>query len=164
VKTKASILALIAELDKDLAELMQLQTLNFQAWSRVQLGSGAARDWEALGLSLYTLYGVLERYFLRISHFFERELPSDRWHKALVENLCAESPPPWPALLTDEGMKVTVLDWLRFCRKVEAFGVASLGPGRTGAVQRQAWAFLESFPSTHAAFVARILRMAEGLS
>jgi len=41
----------------------------------------------ALGKILCDFYECQETMFLKISSFFENELPGDRWHKQLLENM-----------------------------------------------------------------------------
>ena len=87
MRTNAAFYSLIAELKADVVELRRLQELNLRAWSRIEQGATDVLDWGALGFTLHSLYGVLENYFLRISKFFENNLPPHRWHKVLVEKM-----------------------------------------------------------------------------
>ncbi len=56
-------------------------------------------DWAALGYTLHVLYTSMENYFLRISKFFENDLPRDARHKELLERMELEIPGIRPALL-----------------------------------------------------------------
>lgn len=163
MRTREAFYMLLAELNGDVAELRRLQILNLRAWSRIQLGADDVLDWGALGFTLHSLYGVLENYFLRVSKFFENSLPSDRWHKALVDKMALEVPPIRPALLTEASMKNAALEWLKFRHRIRNLYGEDLDPLKTAEIQKLAWDFLERFPATHEAFVAKVRTIAEGV-
>ena len=163
MRTSAAFYSLIAELNADEAELRRLHQQNLRAWRRIESGANDVLDWGALGFTLHTLYGVLENYFLRISKFFENNLPPERWHKVLVEKMALELPPIRPALLTEASMKSAALEWLKFRHRIRNLYGEDLDPAKTAEVQRFANDFLDNFPEAHRAFVAKLTAVAEKL-
>lgn len=87
MKSYAAFLTLIEELKGDAEEIERLKERNRRAWKRIESGADDVIDYGALAYTIHTIYGVLENYFLRISKFFENDLPRDSWHKTLVEVL-----------------------------------------------------------------------------
>src|SRR6056297_2575739 len=99
MRTYASLQALIQELENDAREIERLRSRNKTAWERIRQGANDPVDWGALGFTIQTLYGVLENYFLRISKYFENNLPGDRWRMGLVEKMRLDIPNVRPAFL-----------------------------------------------------------------
>lgn len=126
---------LTSELDEIIAELERLQTPNFQAWSRVQMGGAWETAGKALGASLCTVYGVLETYFLRVGPCFDEALS---------------------AVVADPEMKQTVLVWQKYQMAYESLQSTPPDRKETGALQTRAWAFLEALPEVHKTYVARL--------
>ena len=157
--TKQALFSLIGELEADVAELERLGDLNFRAWTQTQLailGMVAPVGWGEVASTLVSLYAVLEAYFLRVIRFFENDLPEERWHRVLVEKM-ALNLATRPALLTNEVMVNTVLTWVKFYRHGLKFPEEVADAERTAAMQRRASPFLELFPITHKAFVAKLV-------
>lgn len=75
MRTRESLLALLAELDGDVVELERLAVQNRRAWERIRRGADDPLDGGALGFTIHSLYGVLETYFLRVSKYVENSLP-----------------------------------------------------------------------------------------
>lgn len=114
MRTREGMYTLMAELDGDVAELDRVGQLNERAWHRIQNGAHDVLDYAALGFTMHSVYGVMENYFLRISKFFENNLPPDTWHKTLVERMSLDIPNVRPALLTERQDQDDVYALLKF--------------------------------------------------
>jgi len=164
MKTRESFLALIAELEGGYREYLRLMDQNGRAWKRIQEGANDPIDWGALAFTLHSAYGVLENYFLRISRFFENDLPPDRWHKSLVEHMALDIPGLRPAFLADGSSKRLALDLLKFRHRVRNLYGEDLDPRKTSDVQESAREFSRRFEAQHAEFLAKLRALAEGLA
>lgn len=156
-------LALIAELDGDEMEIRRIRPQNLRAWQRLEAGSTDPLDWGALGFTLHTLYGVVENYFLRVSKFFENNLPQVRWHKALVEKMSLDIPGLRPALFNDPQCARDAMELLRFRHRLRNLYGEDLDPGKTAEIQSIANRFYSSFPAIHADFRHKLLAIADKL-
>ncbi len=58
MRSRESLLALIAELDGDEREIARVLAHNERAWERIVSGADDPVDWGALGYTIHTLYGV----------------------------------------------------------------------------------------------------------
>ncbi|MFP4375182.1 MAG: hypothetical protein ACLFPO_12695, partial [Spirochaetaceae bacterium] len=114
MRNYASLQALIQELESDAGEIERLRSRNETAWERIRRGANDPVDWGALGFTIQTLYGVVENYFLRISKYFENNLPGDRWHMELVEKMRLDIPNVRPAFLETDAQLREVRQILRF--------------------------------------------------
>lgn len=163
MRTRESMLALIQELEGDVAELDRLKARNDTAWGRLEAGADDPVDWGALGFTIQTIYGVMENYFLRVSKYFENSLPSDRWHQALVDKMALEIPGVRPALLTDPHEVRMVREVLRFRHRLRNLYGEDLDPAKTRDIQRTVTELLAAFPRTHHGFVAKLRSIADAL-
>ena len=163
MKTRESFLALIAELEGDYQAQQRIMAQNRRAWERIQKGAVDPIDWGALGFTLHSAYGILENYFLRVSKFFENDLPPARWHRSLVEKMGLEILGVRPALLVDESSKRRALELLKFRHRFRNLYGEDLDPEKTSEVQMSANDFAVSFSRNHADFVAKLQAIAEGL-
>lgn len=163
MRTFESMQALIQELEGDATELDRLLSRNTTAWERIERGADHPVDWGALGFTIQTLYSVLENYFLRISRYFENDLPADRWHMALVERMELEIPGVRPAVLQSPEQTKQVREILRFRHRLRNLYGEDLDPQKTADVQRTVEEFFADFPSLHAAFVEKLRRIADVL-
>jgi hypothetical protein len=141
MRTRESFLALIAELEGGYRELGRVVAQNHRAWERIQDGASDPIDWGALGFTLHSAYGILKNYFLRVSKFFENDLPPDRWHKSLVEKMALEIADVRPALLVDETSKHRAVEMLRFRHRFRNLYGEDLDPKKTAEVQKTAFEF-----------------------
>ncbi len=107
---------LIAQLDKEFKVLEENYRLNRKAWERIEKGARDELDWAALGYTLHTLYTTMENYFLRISKTFENHLPSETWHKYLIDAMQLDLPGIRPAFM--DGELAGIVDELRGFRHV----------------------------------------------
>jgi hypothetical protein len=164
MRTYESLLALIAELDGDAIEMSRVHSQNLRAWERLEANGNDALDWGALAFTLHTLYGIAENYFLRVSRYFENSLPSDRWHKALVEKMALDIPLVRPPLLTATRDKLDALELLKFRHRIRNLYGEDLDPVKTAQIQAIAGHFFGSFPETHAEFRGKLLAMAQQLN
>ncbi|MGA2975630.1 MAG: hypothetical protein ABSF77_10005 [Spirochaetia bacterium] len=160
MRTRESFLTLMAELEGDYQELGRAAAQNRRAWERIQNGANDPIDWGALGFTLHFAYGILENYFLRVSKFFENDLPPDRWHKSLVEKIALEIADVRPALLADEASKRHALDLLRFRYRFRNLYGEDLDPKKTAEVQKIAFDFIKDFSKMHADFREKLRAIA----
>ncbi len=163
MRSRESTLALKAELEGDIKQLERVLGHNRKAWERIEAGADDYVDWGSLALTLHTAYGVMEGYFLRISKYFENNLPSDRWHKALVENWLSRLPGLRPAFIETESMKVQVTALLKFRNWIRNLYGEDIDPEKTKAIQSDAMKLFPSFINAHATFIAKLEAIAEAL-
>ena len=106
-KNKAAFLTLISELDNNIVTLDELLCKNRTATEKLQkLTQVDEFDWAGLGYTIHNIYNLIENYFLRISKFFENNLPPDSWHKDLVTRMALDIPEVRPALLNKSDLPV----------------------------------------------------------
>ena len=163
MRTYESFLTLIQELEGNAAELERLLSRNRTAWKRLKHGADDPVDWGALGFTIQTLYGVLENYFLRVSKFFENNLPADRWHQALVDKMGLEIPGVRPALFTDDNHTRMVREIVRFRHRLRNLYGEDLDPHKTKEVQEIVAQFFGEFPAIHGRFVGKLREIADAL-
>jgi len=163
MRSHESLLALIAELDGDEREIARVLAHNGRAWERIIAGADDPVDWGALGYTIHTLYGVAENYFLRISKYFENGLPSDAWHKALVEKMALDIPPLRPPFLVEKDTFKDALELLKFRHRFRNLYGEDLDPLKTRAIQEVARRFFTSFPEMHSSFRGKLAAIAEAL-
>ena len=106
---------------------------------------------------------MLENYFLRVSKFFENDLPPERWHRALVEKMSLEIPSVRPALLTGASCRTQALELQKFRHRFRNLYGEELDPQKTSAAQRNAEDFSASFPALHEEFCAKLRAIAEAM-
>lgn len=163
MNTYESFLVLIAELDGDAAEVDRVLAHNTRAWARIRAGANDPIDWGALGYTIHTLYGIAENYFLRISKFFENGLPSDRWHRSLVEKMGLDIPGSRPPLFTDATQQHDAGELLKFRHRMCNLYGEDLDPDKTSDIQLIAMRFFAGFSEMHRNFRNRLLAIAEAL-
>lgn len=163
MKDRAAFLTLIAELEGDYREVFRVREHNLRAWGRIEAGADDVVDYGALAFTIHTLYGVLENYFLRISKFFENNLPTDGWHKALVERMALDIEGLRPALLSDGEGKEDLLSVLKFRHKFCHLYGEDLDPEQTSRVQMHLTGFLELFPEIHRTYCKKLKQIGEEL-
>ncbi len=163
MRTYETFLALLAELDGDVAELKRQAKHNRRAWERIEQGADDPIDWGSLGFTIHSIYGVLENYFSRVSKFFENGLPSDSWHKVLVEKMCLDIPGLRPPLLLSPEDRKNVMELLKFRHRIRNLYGEDLDPAKTAVVQGIATTLLERFPELHGKFRAGLMAIGEKL-
>jgi hypothetical protein len=163
MRNREGFLALLQELDGDVAELAKVADRNRRAWDRIRSGAIDPIDWGALGFTIHTAYGVIENYFVRISKFFENGLPSSAWHKALVDKMSLDIPGLRPAPLTSASDREAVLEVLKFRHRIRNLYGGDLDPAKTEAVQGVAMGLFGRFPAIHAAYRRKLADIAESL-
>ena len=163
MKTQAAFLTLIEELNGDMSELDRLAEINARAWRRIQSGAVDVLDYGALAFTIHTIYGLLENYFLRISKFFENSLPSDTWHRTLVDRMALNIPGVRPALIADDDLKKRILELLRFRHRFRNLYGEDLAPDKTAAVQSTLARVVETLPNVHDEFRTKLLKIADAL-
>lgn len=160
MRTREGFLVLLAELDGDDSEIRRILPQNIRAQERIRAGATDPLDWGALAFTIHTLYGVAENYFLRVSKFFENGLPSDRWHRALLEKMLLDVPGLRPPFFTDRSQFNDALMLLKFRHRIRNLYGEDLDPGKTAIVQEAATRFFSSFGSLHSDFRAKISAIA----
>lgn len=163
MRTRESLSTLIAELEGDAIEIQRVQRHNTRAWDRIVAGANDPVDWGALGFTIQTLYGILENYFLRVSHCFENSLPSDRWHQALVEKMTLNIPDLRPALLRDSEGRRDVMEMVRFRHRLRSLYGEDLDPRKTREIQQILPRFVARFPELHTSFVDKRNAIADAI-
>lgn len=99
---RGQINALIAEIEKSTEHLDRLAVLYQQ--QAVNLADRDKTLEKAVFLSeiFVNYYTCLESIFFRIAQFFENALPTHRWHRTLLENMCLQIPDIREAVISDE--------------------------------------------------------------
>jgi hypothetical protein len=163
MQTRAGLLALIQELEGDIRELERACSLNERAWERIQNGAVDALDWGALGYTIHSAYGIIENYFLRVSKHFENSLPTDQWHKALIERMALEIPDIRPAMIRDEKLKKNLMELLKFRHRFRNLYGEELDAKKTAAIQGIFEEVLPELKVSHRRFVESMLAISGAL-
>ncbi|HKK49877.1 MAG TPA: hypothetical protein VJ932_12335 [Alkalispirochaeta sp.] len=163
MRTYESLLALIQELEGDATDIDRVMARNRTAWERIEHGADDPVDWGALAFTIHTAYGVLENYFLRISKYFENNLPPERWHQALVDKMAIDIPGVRPTFFSDASQKGLVKEIVRFRHRVRNLYGEDLNPEKTMHVQRTVETFFAEFPRIHREFVSKLHGIADAL-
>lgn len=151
---------LLAELDADAAGLDELAETNARAARRVRSGAGDDLDWAALGYTIHNIYNALESYFLRVSKFFENDLPAATWHRELVDRMTLEIDGVRPRLLGRTLARE--IHELRAFRHVfrNIYG-SRLDPERMRILQARVPASITAFRAAHAEFTGALRDLAD---
>lgn len=161
MRTKENFYTLIAELEVDISELSRLKNLNQRGKERVLENPLDELNLGALAFTLHHIYSLLENYFLRVSKFFENGLPSEAWHKTLVERMTLNIPGLRPPLLLDTQLKNDALELQKFSIKILSLYAEELEISKLLKVQSQAEFVLQKFPKAHEEFVVKIRKIAD---
>lgn len=114
MRSKEEILQLKAELEAEFVFICECAKKNMQMTNRIRQNPAPDEfDYSALGYTLHNLYSAFENYFLRISRFFENNIPASGWHRNLIERMKLDIPGLRPALFSKE-FAVKVDELLRF--------------------------------------------------
>ena len=159
---KARVATLIAELNADVEGLGDLAETNLRADGRIRHGATDELDWAALGYTIHNIYNALESYFLRISRFFENDLPPSIWHRELVERMTIEIEGLRPRLL-DSSLAQDIHELRAFRHVFRNIYGTRLDPERTRIVQNRVPSALTAFRRAHARFVTELRAVAEML-
>ena len=94
---------LSSEIHKGLAVLDRLQT-RLETFRADRIDRAEPGEIEAMVVTqlLSNYYTCLETLFLRISRYFENNLPSDKWHQTLLERMTLEIPETRPRVISDK--------------------------------------------------------------
>lgn len=163
MRTYASMQALIRELEGDAVEIARVLEHNRRAQARMVAGANDPVDWGALGFTIQTLYGVLENYFLRISKYFENNLPAERWHTALVEKMSLDIPGVRPSFFTEKRHEQQVREIVRFRHRLRNLYGEDLNPRKTAEIQKTVEGFFREFRVLHARFIEALIGIADAL-
>ena len=159
---KARVATLIAELNADVEGLGDLAETNLRADGRIRHGATDELDWAALGYTIHNIYNALESYFLRISRFFENDLPPSTWHRELVERMTIEIEGLRPRLL-DSSLAQDIHELRAFRHVFRNIYGTRLDPERTRIVQNRVPSALTAFRRAHVRFVTELRAVAEML-
>ena len=159
---KARVATLIAELNADVEGLGDLAETNLRADGRIRHGATDELDWAALGYTIHNIYNALESHFLRISRFFENDLPPSTWHRELVERMTIEIEGLRPRLL-DSSLAQDIHELRAFRHVFRNIYGTRLDPERTRIVQNRVPSALTAFRRAHARFVTELRAVAEML-
>ena len=151
---------LLAELDADVAGLDELVETNARAAGRVRSGAGDDLDWAALGYTIHNIYNALESYFLRVSKFFENDLPAATWHRELVDRMTLEIDGVRPRLL-DRTLAREIHELRAFRHVFRNIYGSRLDPGRMRILQVRVPASITAFRAAHADFTGALRDLAD---
>jgi len=155
-----SVTTLVAHLDKEFHAIEENWDLNTQAWKRVKEGADHPLDWAALGYTLHAVYTAMENYFLRVSKFFENDLPNDNWHKELLDRMVLNLPGIRPPLLEENTARL--IDELRAFRHVfRNLYDDKLDPDRLTLLQKRVPQIRNGFRKAHEGFGPRVIKLME---
>ena len=146
---------LIAELHGDTEVLGDLAETNLKADGRIRHGATDELDWAALAYTIHNIYNALESYFLRVSRFFENDLPPSVWHRELVERMTIEIEDLRPRLL-DRSLAQDIHELRAFRHVFRNLYGTRLNPDRIQIVQNRIPTTLAAFRSAHERFVAEL--------
>ncbi len=163
MRTREGFLTLIRELDGDVEQLSKAVNLTVRASERIDAGARDVLDYGALAFTIHGAYGVIENYFLRVSKFFENSLPSESWHRTLIERMSLDIPDLRPALILSEETRARVLEVMRFRHRFRNLYGEELDPDKTMAVARRLRELAEEFPDIHSRFRRKLTVIAEAL-
>ena len=112
-----------------------------------------------MGYTLHTLYTTMENYFLRISKTFENHLPSDSWHRHLIEAMQLDLPGIRPAFMGTE--LAGIADELRGFRHVfRSVYESRIDPDRITLLQNKIPRMRELFSAAHRAYCDAVSELA----
>ena len=151
---------LLAELDADVAGLAELVETNARAAGRVRSGAGDDLDWAALGYTIHNIYNALESYFLRVSKFFENDLPAATWHRELVDRMTLEIDGVRPRLL-DRTLAREIHELRAFRHVFRNIYGSRLDPERMRILQVRVPASITAFRAAHAEFTGALRDLAD---
>ncbi len=146
---------MIAELHGDTEVLGDLAETNLKADGRIRHGATDELDWAALAYTIHNIYNALESYFLRVSRFFENDLPPSVWHRELVERMTIEIEDLRPRLL-DRSLAQDIHELRAFRHMFRNLYGTRLNPDRIQIVQNRIPTTLAAFRSAHERFVAEL--------
>ena len=152
---KARLATLIAELSGEVEVLGDIAETNLKADGRIRHGATDELDWAALGYTIHNLYNALESYFLRVSRFFENDVPPSAWHRELVERMTIEIKGLRPRLL-DRSLAQDIHELRAFRHVFRNIYGTRLNPDRIRMVQNRVPTTLAAFRSAHERFVAEL--------
>lgn len=114
MKIDLKIRTLISEITQSEAVLKRL-TFRLESYEAEHVLDLSPGDEEAMVVSqlLSAYYTCLETVFLRISRYFENNLPSDAWHQTLLDKMTLEIEDIRPAVIT-RMTRADLLELLKF--------------------------------------------------
>lgn len=154
---------LVAELCADLDELGWPVASNRKADARIRRGADDELDWAALGYTIHLIYGVMESYFLRVSKFFENDLPPAEWRRELINRMTLDIAGVRPRLL-DRSLVRDFHDLRAFRRVFLYLNGYQLDPDRVRTVQSRVPSAVAAFRAAHDRFSTELRIIAAELT
>lgn len=119
-------------------------------------------DFAGLGYTIHNLYNVMENYFFRIAKFFENNLPSEGWHKGLIDRMALDVQGVRPAFIHsgDSGKFHELRSFRHVFRNIYQ---SDLKPELLMAVNDKIPGILDTFKTAHDQFIEALDEISEGL-
>ena len=148
IRDPEKVAVLIAQLEKEYVTAQEHLHLNKKAWERIQKGADDDLDWAALGYTLNVLYSSIENYFRRIIKYFDNDLPSESWHKELLDRMQLNLPSIRPALC-DRETAMLCGELLGFQQVFRTLYDRRLDPERITLIQKKIPKLSDKFTKAH---------------
>ena len=110
---------LISELNETLAVMNRIAKLYFDSKERLTKDKNDSINAMAISEIFVKYYTCMETVFLRISQYFENNLPSDKWHAELLKRMKLEISPFRPRVISEEVFDI--LDEFRRFRHFQRY-------------------------------------------
>ena len=156
---KKGYLTLLSDLEGEFTFFSKTSDRVTKAKVRVDLNKEDLLVWSGFAYLMHNLYTGYEAYFLRISKFFENGLPSDEWHKILVDRMTWQVEELRPSFLK-EADRVPFQELRSFRHLIRHIYDRDLDPERIARVYPYAEYTISVFPERHQAFCDNLRRMA----
>ena len=93
---------LVSEINETLAVMTRIANLYFDSKERLTKDKNDSINAMAISEIFVKYYTCMETVFLRISQYFENNLPSDKWHAELLKRMKLEIDPFRPRVISEE--------------------------------------------------------------
>lgn len=110
---------LISELNETLEVMRKIAKLYFDSKERLTKDKNDSINAMAISEIFVKYYTCTETVFLRISQYFENNLPSDKWHAELLKRMKLEIKPFRPRVISEEVFDI--LDEFRRFRHFQRY-------------------------------------------
>ncbi|MCK4797329.1 MAG: hypothetical protein KAT05_08100 [Spirochaetes bacterium] len=154
-KNKISFSRLVSELKSDINIMEEL----YEKYKMINKKIGHINpdefDWASLGYTIHNLYNLLENYFLRISKFFENDLPTLSWHKELVDRMTIEIDDVRPALF-DRKLEKEISELRAFRHIFRNIYQSELDTDKLKGISKKIPEIIERFKQCHDDFVVKL--------
>ena len=152
---KSDYLGLIGDLSVEY-EYFEAAALRVKAaGARIAQSSSDTLSWYSQAYLIHNLYNSFEAYFLRVSKFFENNLPRDEWHKTLLDRMSVAIEEYRPAVL-DAADRSVFHELGAFRHVVRHLYDREIDPKRMETAAESAPAAIKRFPEIHHRFSAAL--------